>query len=189
MLCHKLFISVPNNKLQCFPCKLIPLESNTLFYSFLTRFYAEIKGFFIDVPHLPSSRPQHLQNGTPLIMPLNLWKRKKSPTEKNQMNREIVHVRWFYISAKTCRMIRALCVGALLGWQSQFDTKSQITVICSQNIMLDDNTIRLSLFRPHGTPSLVTVHTDIVWLYTHSYLDIYTHIYYILYTISNVICV
>ena len=46
--CHRHFISIWNQTLHVFPCKIISLKSNTLFHSFLPCIYGSLKGFFWD---------------------------------------------------------------------------------------------------------------------------------------------
>ena len=84
-VCHKQFISIPNNKVHGFPFKVVPLESNALFHPALPRFCALLEGFFWDAPQLCRYGPRdglHAFKTGPVDDPLELGEKKKVTRSK-----------------------------------------------------------------------------------------------------------
>ena len=93
-------MSIPNNRLQGFLFKVIPLEYNALSHSSLSCFYVLLEGFFWYALHLHHYSPLDgldTFNMTPLDDLLKLEGKEKSPREQDQVNREVVPV-WQYSS-------------------------------------------------------------------------------------------
>ena len=90
--CCKQFISISTNKLNDFPFKVIPLESNALSHPSLPCFFALPEGFFWDGPQLhyygPLLASMPLKQ-VPLMITLSL-RGKKS----HRVNWEFVPVQW-----------------------------------------------------------------------------------------------